>query len=181
MNEHTERWQRQLELATSRPATDGETLDAETAELREGWSSLSRLLEAADTDVAEKTLLVHTQMARRQRLQHWLGIVALAAALLLAVSGAWLGLRSGQRPSRPSSSDMAGSSSQPTPSAAPTTLPRSISPNDEIRWDDAWDEKLAQVDQSLASLHHGLDLGDTSFQIVDQQLQQLSQEMKTEL
>ena len=182
MNEQTELWQRQLEQATRRHPTADETLDAETADLREGWLALGSLLEAADEDFAEQTLPVQIQSARHQQRRRWLGIVALAASLLLAVSAAWIGLRSRQQPRLPSTPEVAGSPSQSARPRSPTPPSKNISsPDGEICWDDAWDEKLAQLDQSFVSLCRWSDLGDTSLQIVDQQLQQISQEMNTEL
>ena len=83
MSDEHERWQRQLEQATSRPTTPAGPWDAETEQLREGWTVLGRLLEAADADFDEQALLVRVQRRRRSHRSYWLGVAALAASLLL--------------------------------------------------------------------------------------------------
>jgi hypothetical protein len=178
MNESTQLWQRRVERITSRPAAADETWEPQTAELREGWSALSQLLEAADTDFDEQTMLVQVQARRHPKGRRWIGVAALAASLLLAVSALPIWSPSVQPPSRPLAPELANSPSQPTSSAALSVAPSS---NSEFPWDDAWDEKLAQIDQSFVSLRSGSDLSDPSLQIASEHLQQLGRELNAEL
>jgi hypothetical protein len=179
MSDETERWQRQLEQATSRPTAPAGTWDAETEQLREGWTVLGRLLEAADADFDEQALLVCVQGRRRPHQWYWLGATALATSLLLAVSAAWLWSRSVGQPGAPAVPEVAGSPTGASPQKSATTADTADAKY--LGWDDAWDEQLAQVDQTLVALHSWSDPSDASFLIVDQQLQQISQEMQAEL
>ena len=173
MDEEIARRQSQLEQATRHELPADEPLDAETAELRAGWVALSRLLETADNGFAEQTLLAHLRESPPQAWRHWVGVGVLAASLLVAVAAGWLWLRAGRSPDSPTSGEVA-ELRQPANSRTPAA-------NGEFRWDDSWDERLAQLDQKFVSLRSWASPGEVSLRVMDEQLQQIDREMNAEL
>lgn len=159
MNEEMKKLQRQLERATAR-GVDGESeLDPQTARLRDAWTALGRLLEAATADAPSLDRWAQRPPFRPRR---WLvpATAALAASLLVAALAAWM-WRAGNMPEKPGTAPPAATFATVKSPARQQTAetvaqrsaqvqnPRQPEPADAPAWDDALDERLAQVGQQV--------------------------------
>ena len=174
MNTDTQLAQQALEQATAPLAREPGALAGETAELRDGWFALSRLLAAADGDFDDQALLAQWPQVAAPS-QRWQDkVLALAAALLLAVTASWASYRHrGGVDKSPGPDLVAAHSNVPTPE--PSTVDGAAVR--EYNWDDSFDEQLTQVDETIARLRSPWRDHDSSLLVLNEQLQQIGQEL----
>ena len=168
MNQRHRDLLQQLEQATSNspefPA------DEETAQLRESWLGLVRLLEAADggSPGFDRPVLPTSHPLPRRGM--WLGAAALAATLLLALSAIWLTLRTPIDVALP-----------PLPENDGRTPPVAVAfRGSDTAWDDQLDEQLVEAGAALQLLQQDWEYDEGAFQVLDHQLRALEQEMQSE-
>jgi hypothetical protein len=176
MNDESKRWQTQLEQATARCTMPEQAGDAETAELREGWTALTRLLEAADSDFDAVSVTGLVAPVARSTRRLWATLVSLAAALLLAVTAGWAWQRY-HRVAAPESPQFVESRPQPQP-IAPAVVATEFG---DLVWNDSWDEKLARIDQAIVGLDTSTTTADSAVNVLDSALRSFGQDLNNEL
>jgi hypothetical protein len=176
MNDEDKRWQLQLEQATSRCSATERAEDAETAALREGWTSLTRLLEAADRDFDASSVATLVAPVARSTRHVWGTLVSLAAALLLAVMTGWAWQRYHHTP-LPEAPQIVESSPQPKRADSP----KGTTESGDLLWNDSWDEKLARIDQAIVGLDSSTTTADGAVNVLDSALRSFGQDLKNEL
>jgi len=155
----------ELEQATATGLPDGRPLSPETAALRKTWAAWSRLLEAAEADVAAPRP-IHAARRRSAR-GVWPAASAVAAAVSVAMAlaaTAWIGADPSARPA-------AETLVQKQPAVAPAAEP------DELAWDDDLDEQIAAVSQALRQFEYGSSGLESSFDLMYRRLRQMEQGM----
>lgn len=177
---------KQLELATSH-APD-QSLDAETAELREGWRVLAKALEKSSGRFDEGALVAKLQreMAASPRRAEtngqsrgWIWVAALlggalAASLLLmvALAGGFFGRQPIARPktSTPQQKNLA---------AAPRNIPAPVVENggSTLSWDDPLDSQISVAAAQMQTMQKPALPLDASISTLNYQLQQMAQDL----
>jgi len=174
----------QLEHAT---AADGspESLDAETASLREAWLALGELIEAAEREWKEPLEWRLPPSRWKERRWKVAGVAALAASLLIGLTVAWSLVRNG---------DSNGTTATPGETAPPReeTLPApglngpklvvdEPTPVDEFDWDnDPLDEQLAWFGQEIVSVQQDWDSLNNAFEPLWNGLEQMAEDLDDE-
>lgn len=167
-----------LNQATAPGETIDPSLDGPTAELRETWLALGRLLEASQP--AEAPAVACPQSPRARRWQPAVAVLlAVAAAIVVAVSLA----RSTVETKRPV--EVAKSPAAPTaapiqaPSTFATTRP-AASPASAVSlaWDDALDEHISQVGRRLRGIEGDWSFYGQDYAHVQEAVEQFAQEMQ---
>ena len=179
MNESNQELQ-QLENATSRFPQSGPLPGTEDAELRESWVTFSRLAERADAEgpFNERAFLAKVSQSVEQRLpaprRGWLVLLsALAASALVClivggyVAGQRWGLVGGVK-SRPGVKE--GRSKQPLIAQGGTP---------EFSWDDALDERLSYVRETLYWPESAADGGDRSLETLGVQVEEFGKDLES--
>jgi hypothetical protein len=179
METHEKQRLQQIETATSRDPPSDEIRDEETAELREGWTTLVRLLEDADRVQAMPGLVLPEQTPATVVWHLRLGtLAALAAGLMIAVTASWLW----RSPEQASSSRWL--SVVPVPEVSRSELPDSghaLPPADSTiddRWDDDLDDRLDDLSQQIAGFHGNGYLLDAPFHWLSEQIGELHEEIE---
>jgi hypothetical protein len=176
MNDEHKRWQTQLEQATSRSPVAEQAGDSETAELRESWTRLTQLLEAADRDFDASSVAILVPPVARSARRVWGTLVSLAAALLLAVMSGWAWQRY-HRISEPEAPQLVEAPPQPKP-GAPAALETE---SGDWVWNDSWDEKMAHIDQAIVGFDSRTDTEDAALNALDSALRRFGQDLNNEL
>ncbi|MCL4205918.1 MAG: hypothetical protein KJ000_25825 [Pirellulaceae bacterium] len=177
-------WQqqlRQIETATTPELSSDAKMDAETVELREGWTALVRLLDEADqsSPIPELTLPRPANRFRRA-----LTLAALAAAVLVAATVAWRLVGRFDAPGTDVVVEIPGES---VPQRSPTEHDGSpTEPNAGVgsnvlvaddSWDDGLDERLDDLTQQIAGIQGNGLLLDSPFQSLDERIGELRDKM----
>jgi hypothetical protein len=168
------RLQSQLERATSREA-GGSELDQETSELRAGWLALTRLLEAAHTEVDETSLLqVVVRAERRRKLQFIAVVGALAASLLLVLLGGWQLSHNLRGPDTAAPREVAVPNPPAPPKAQPdiARLQPDLPGDVALSWDDSLDDRLTQLTRNIVGFERPGMLEDSAFTVLGERVQQ---------
>ena len=175
---------KQLELATSNAPE--QNLDAETAELREGWRVLAKALEQSSGRFDEGALIskLQREMAASPRAietngrgRGWIWVAALlsgalAASLLLvvAMSGNWFGQQPIAQPKTivPKQNNL-----------AVRTVPSAISEIDgsTLSWDDPLDSQISVAAAQMQTFQKPALPLDTSISTLNYQLRQMAQDL----
>lgn len=177
-----------LHRATAHAGSAGESASGEESELREGWSALAHIVQAADA--AERfdeqaflaKLLRSVEGDCAEPLRHhpfaprlwWLFTSALAASLLIVAFGAYyLASQSWNRALgvKPKGEQKTSGSSE-SPELAEATESKAVS-EAELGWDDSLDQQIQYVGHSLFQLESGDSMKDRSLRSLGSQLQQL--------
>jgi hypothetical protein len=144
MNDELHNLERRLEQATA-PECPAEALtDPEVAAWREGWLALGPILESIEPP-AEDLLTKIIPPASIVRPRRPVPVVSalIAASLLIGISLFGL-LRSASVLHEPS-----GDQNQVARTES-VALPKDITGDDDLRWDDNWDQQLAVLSDQLA-------------------------------
>ena len=177
-------WQqqlRQIETATTREGSSDTPADAETVELREGWTALVQLLDDADRGAALPELTLPSPKSRSRRA---LTLIALAAALLIAATVGWRILGRSAAPgidvvvevpeesaSEPSSPERDDGPAEPDGGVGSNVLVADDS------WDDGLDDRLDDLTQQIAGIQGNGFLLDSPFQLLDERIGELREKM----
>jgi len=166
--------ERMLTTATASKLPDEAMPDEETAELREGWLSLTELLHAADDKFRPDEVLVPLQRRNRARMIRRLAAAALAASLLIALT---VGLHyfAATVPN--------GSPAPPRQVATHDTEQPVVEPdltNDIPDWDDTFDEQLALAGQQVSQVRESWRSPDVSYDVLVDQLYEMEEEITDE-
>jgi hypothetical protein len=112
----------------------------------------------------------------RRHARVWAAVLATAALLLIAVTVAWLvAPRTGV--------DDRVATPEIVPQAAPQTghaAAVATAVEAELRWDDPWEDRLAQVDRAIAGFSLHSYSGDASLQVLDEQVSQIGKDLNQE-
>lgn len=178
MTESTEKLLTQLEQATG--AVPLESLDEETAKLQESWIALSSLLEAANEKTATSCQPATKPPGLRTALRFF---IALAAVLVCAVT-AWTVLWQPMEPDgslRPASELIAESAATPSvpleSGIVSVEVAESPPIQDELAWDDSFDEQLAATSQSIRSVQSDWSGSDRHYSVLIDQFEEFSDEL----
>ena len=183
MNTNDER--KQLELATSNAPE--QNLDAETAELREGWRVLTKSLQQSSGQFDEGALVskLQREMAASPRRAEtngqsrgWMVVAALlggalAASLLLmvALAGGFFGRQPVARPK-------ATAPRQNNVAAAPNIKPAPLVANDgSLSWDDPLDSQISVAAAQMQTFQKPALPLDASISTLNYQLRQMAQDL----
>ena len=180
MSDEFDKLQRQLEQATAPDCPAESRLDAETASLREGWLALAELLKAAEPASEEPLELRAPLMPVRRVGPKAVGLVALAASLLVAVSVAGRWIRSDRAGGSGSLSEHALSGVISTDREPVGPGPGQIEPAslaDRFAWDDPLDQQIASVAQELVRLQQDWDQVDGGFGPLYHGLEAMAEEL----
>ncbi|MBN2023116.1 MAG: hypothetical protein JW809_10015 [Pirellulales bacterium] len=175
MNPDRKQLERRLERATAARLAPGETLDPETAALREGWLAWTRLLDGACPDLraSEKgtvPLARANGFSSRRFRGGWQTFVAAAAAASIAAVLGVTGLVTPNRqagPVGPAAETFTGS-----PGATAATPAAS-----DLAWDDGLDDAIASFGQALIEARRSPSRLDGSFDAIQRRLQQMEQDL----
>jgi hypothetical protein len=172
---------RQIETATTSELSPDAQMDAETVELREGWTALVRLLEDADQNSRIPELMLPRPRNRLRRALTW---AAVAAAILIALTVGWrLAGRSAapgidvvvevpeESASEPLSPERDGGPAEPDGGVDSNVLVADDS------WDDGLDDRLDDLTQQIAGVQGNGFLLDSPFQLLDERIGELLEKM----
>ncbi len=159
MNKDIYQFEDNLEKATAAGGATDESLDPETAALRETWLAFGKLLEAAQADVPGPPELQYARVEASSPRRPPLGVKTMAALTVLAASllvAAVVGLLllQSEAVSVDKSLEIAQTEqSGGQPAAQPQVLPqpmvvedsegKNATNNDELDWDDSLDTEIA--------------------------------------
>ena len=184
MNTNDER--KQLELATSN--SPEQSLDAETAELREGWRVLAKTLQQNSGQFDEGALIskLQREMAAsplqaktKGQSRGWMVVAALlggalAASLLLmvALAGSFFGRQ-------PIAKPKTGAPQQKDLAAAPKINPMPVVENGSstLSWDDPLDSQISVAAAQMQTMQKPALPLDASISTLNYQLQQMAQDL----
>ena len=155
MNDPLKKLEQQLERATARGRCDDGELDPETAQLREAWTALDRLLTAVEPDSQSALGRWSRPPTSRPRRRFLLPAVALAASLVVGAAATWMwwgaGLPGGDAP-QTARSDAGRAAPEPTvvtKAPANAVAPAASAHDPNPKWDDPLDEQLARLGQEV--------------------------------
>ena len=173
MKDESEELQRRLEQATSRGSVPGQELDTETAQLRDAWNALGRLLESASEPQmpAFESWTMPPPARTQRRLLPW--AVTLAASLLACAVGLWTWQNAGQPAVAPQSLatvDVQGGPQAPAPSGNSAV--------DELKWDDSLDEQLVEAQQRVIRVRQDWDSQLVAMAVVGYEWEQVRQDVE---
>jgi hypothetical protein len=199
MKDDSEEMQRMLEKATNGGSAPPDELDAETASLREAWLAFGQMLETASPPAMElplgleggTTYSPYSPLSLREgpevrgtpshAWRHWRlpAAALLAASLLVAVATAWMLYNVNQQADSKAPPEKIASTNG---DVVPLKQSRTHAPAkaDEPQWDDALDERFAQVGWQMLCVQHNQYFRTDAFGIVEYQLQQFSQAIKAD-
>jgi hypothetical protein len=165
---------RQLERATTNEPDRDASSDPQTAALREGWTLLGQLLQAAETEspcrVAWEELTIPPPATPATRLAAWKvpAALAVAASLLLGLALTWSFWRT------PTGESMAKSSA---PKTETHTQAKTETVLADLPWDEPIDTEIAQAKrQVLAVEQEWCFLSNATYPVYGR-LQEIQQEM----
>jgi hypothetical protein len=177
-------WQqqlRQIETATAHELSPDAPTDAETVELREGWTALARLLEDADRSSPLPELTLPSPKNRSRRA---LTLIALAAAVLIAATVGWRIVGRSAAPEtdvavnvpeesapEPLPPDREGGPAEPDGDVGSNVLVTDDS------WEDGLDDRLDDLTQQIAGIQGNGFLLDSPFQLLDERIGELREKM----
>jgi hypothetical protein len=172
MKNESEELQRHLEQATSRGPIPGPELDSETAQLRDAWNALGRLLEAASDSQRPsfESWTMPPPARTNRRALSW--AIAMAASLLVCAVAlwAWYGGQPAVAPQSLAEVDAQGGVQAPSPS-------RDVSA-DELKWDDSLDEQLVEAQQRVIRVRQDWGSQLVAMAVVDYQWEQVRQDVE---
>lgn len=188
MSDKSPELMRKMEQATARAGAPQSELDAETAQLRDAWTALGRLLETA----APLQGPPFGRWSRRppSRRRYWLltVAVALAASLLVGAVATWMWRAAG-------SSGRSGTTPQTAQSDVKVALPQKVvktpvrrpiqapsqqqaAPSEsEPKWDDSLDEQLAQVGRQVISVQQDWTSHAVARAVIQYELEQVQEDL----
>lgn len=177
MKDEHERLHTQLERATSRNAVPESELDGETAQLRDAWNALGRLLEATSAmqePSFDQWIPPPSSSPRRRRFMPV--AVALAASLLVCAGAVWMWQadRAGQ-PNVASPQTVVASVSNTTQGVASFSEAGAAS---ELKWDDSFDEQLVQAQQQMIRVRQDWGSQLVAMAVVGYQWEQVRQDVE---
>jgi hypothetical protein len=170
-------WQqqlRQIETATTRELSSDVPTDAETVELREGWTALARLLEDADRSSPLPELTLPSPKNRSRRA---LTLIALAAAVLIAATVGW---RIVGRSAAPETDVAVNVPEESAPEPLPPEREGDVGSNvlvTDDSWEDGLDDRLDDLTQQIAGIQSNGFLLDSPFQLLDERIGELREKM----
>ena len=195
MNDETQELLRRLELATSTTPVDRSELDQETADMRESWLLLGRMLKGAESaEWSAVSAHTHSELwkvpVRQRRLHTWwlvggllsiataVGVWWLAAEGTVAPSTPKSGAPLAQQPSSPASStDRHGSSPSSVHDTESTIAPEAPDAlwSSALAWEDDWEDGLSRTAQVVEEFH-GRRPADAPMQWLESEFQELARE-----
>ena len=159
MNEDTKKLEQQMERATAAGDRIDDTLDAETASLREGWLALGKLIEAAQKETAgppELQYPAESEPSHRKKIvgPKVLAAIATVAVSLLVAAVATLSFVANRPDAVTDGPEIARAKHDVSPANVSTELVQSQNQNggahvDEFAWDSALDEEIAAAGQKM--------------------------------
>jgi hypothetical protein len=170
-------WQqqlRQIETATAHELSPDAPTDAETVELREGWTALARLLEDADRSSPLPELTLPSPKNRSRRA---LTLIALAAAVLIAATVGW---RIVGRSAAPETDVAVNVPEESAPEPLPPEREDGVGSNVLVAddsWEDGLDDRLDHLTQQIAGIQGNGFLLDSPFQLLDERIGELREKM----
>ena len=174
MNEELENLERMLERTTAAEDMPQDDLDGEAARLREGWIAFGRLLEAAQP--AETSLRRLPLPRRRPQRRLWSAAGLLAASLVVCGVAMWM-LQAPGRTKNASPAAVQTAATGVRQSAPPTKTNKQATTSTGLKWDDSFDEQVAQLSQNVIDAEQGSSVwADTG--AVQSKIEQIQQEFK---
>jgi hypothetical protein len=175
MEPNLERELRQLDEATTRDLPADAKLDPETAELREGWSALVRLLEDADATMPAAPIALEgrRQGARRRGV---LVLLAVAASLLVSLGVVWH-LRARFQPAVTDIRSKEPASPTETVAVDFNAAEAASERDAEFSWDDDLDARFEEITQQIAAFYDNSHLHGSPYQVLDAELDTMREAM----
>jgi len=176
---------KQLELATS--STPEQNLDAETAELREGWRVLTKALEQSSGRLDEGALVskLQREMAASPRRAEtngqgrgWMVVAALLGGALAASLLLMVALAGGFFGRQPIAKPKTTTPQQNNVAAAPDIKPAPLVENGStFSWDDPLDSQISVAAAQMQTFQKPALTLDASISTLNYQLRQMAQDL----
>ena len=175
MNEELENLERMLERTTAAEDMPQDDLDGEAARLREGWIAFGRLLEAAQPAETIVRAVCRCPAGGRSR-RLWSAAGLLAASLVVCGVAMWM-LQAPGRTKNASPAAVQTAATGARQSAPPTKTNKQATTSTGLKWDDSFDEQVAQLSQNVIDAEQGSSVwADTG--AVQSKIEQIQQEFK---
>ena len=170
MNDETRELQHRLERATAAECLPQESLEPETASLREGWLALGQLIETAQPALDRPLPL---RRAGPKKTLRWRKAVAMAASLAIGVALAWgLTAKYAADPTQPAR-EMAAASG-----VSEKNVIAQVDPIAELEWDDSLDDQIAMVGWEIIQVQGDRYCLDDAFRPLWESIDRMEQEIE---